>query len=270
MSNIKQYTIIMKKKKAHVVIIANQKGGVGKTTTAVNLAASLAAAGKKTLLVDSDPQGNASSSVGMFQKDNQEKGIYDCYSGQATAAECLQATGIKNLIIMPSSIDLVGVEVEMISVPHRERILKDILRDIKERIDFIVIDSPPSLGLLTLNGLTAADSVIIPLQCEYFALEGLALLLDTIRTVRKKMNRGLYIEGILLTMFDKRNKLTYQVAKEISRNFGDLLFKQPIPRNVRLSEAPSHGKPIVEYDKGCPGAVAYRNFTNEFLFRVRS
>jgi len=258
----------MKKIKAKVVVLANQKGGVGKTTTALNLAAALAAKGKKVLLVDSDPQGNASSGVGMFRT-NEDRNIYQCYMGNSDAETSIQQTNVKNLSVLPASIDLVGVEVELISMFNREKQLKSILRPIRDRFHFIIIDCPPSLGLLTINGLTAADSVLIPLQCEYFALEGLALLVNTVRKVKKSLNRGLYIEGILLTMFDRRNRLTHQVAEEIQTHFGKQVFKSVIPRNVRLSESPSHGQTILEYDKSSTGAKAYVKFGNEFLRRSK-
>ncbi len=258
----------MKKLKAKVVVLANQKGGVGKTTTALNLAAVLAAKGKKVLLVDSDPQGNASSGVGLFRA-NQDKNIYQCYMGNSDTESSIQQTNVKNLSVLPASIDLVGVEVELISMLSREKQLKSILRPVRDKFHFIIIDCPPSLGLLTINGLTAADSVLIPLQCEYFALEGLAMLVDTIRKVKKSLNRGLYIEGLLLTMFDRRNRLTHQVAEEIHSHFGKQVYKNTIPRNVRLSESPSHGQTILEYDKNSTGAKAYVKFGNEFLRRSK-
>ncbi|WP_457573598.1 ParA family protein [Desulfolithobacter sp.] len=258
----------MKKQQTKIVALANQKGGVGKTTTALNLAAAVAAKGKKVLLVDSDPQGNASSGVGVF-KSSKDKHLYHCFMNDREAASCIMATGQKNMDILPGSIDLVGVEVELISVKNREKQLSKILRPIKDRYHFIFIDCPPSLGLLTINGLTAADSVLIPLQCEYFALEGLALLVETIRKVKKGLNRGLFIEGLLMTMYDRRNRLTHQVASEIQKHFGDLVFKTVIPRNVRLSESPSHGKTILEYDKSSTGAKAYVKLANEFLRRSK-
>ena len=251
---------------AKVVVLANQKGGVGKTTTALNLAAVLAARRKKVLLVDSDPQGNASSGVGMFNTDP-DKNIYSCYMGMADTAASIRQTNLKNLSVLPASIDLVGVEVELIERSNREKKLRSILRSVRDQFHFIIIDCPPSLGLLTINGLTAADSVLIPLQCEYFALEGLALLVETIRKVKKTLNPGLYIEGLLLTMFDRRNRLTHQVADEIRSHFGEQVYKTVIPRNVRLSESPSHGKTILEYDKNCTGAKAFIKFGNEFLRR---
>ena len=254
--------------KAKIVALANQKGGVGKTTSALNLAAVLASKGKKILLVDSDPQGNASSGVGVFNSDP-KKHLYHCYTNKPEAEACIQKTNLKNLSILAASIDLVGVEVELISVKNREKRLKSILRQVRNQYHFIIIDCPPSLGLLTINGLTAADSVLIPMQCEYFSLEGLAQLIETIRKVKKNFNRGLYIEGLLMTMFDRRNRLTHQVASEIKSHFGDQVFNTVIPRNVRLSESPSYGKTIIEYDKNCPGAKAFIKLGNEFLRRNR-
>ncbi len=253
---------------AKVVVLANQKGGVGKTTTALNLAAVLAAKRKKVLLVDSDPQGNASSGVGMFNADP-DKNMYQCYMGGSGAAASVQKTNLKNLSVLPASIDLVGVEVELINRDNREKQLRSILRPIRDQFHYIIIDCPPSLGLLTINGLTAADSVLIPLQCEYFALEGLALLIETIRKVKKTLNPGLYIEGLLLTMFDRRNRLTHLVADEIRSHFGNQVYKTVIPRNVRLSESPSHGKTILEYDKNSTGAKAFIKFGSEFLRRSK-
>jgi chromosome partitioning protein len=253
---------------AHVIVLANQKGGVGKTTTALNLAAALASKGEKVLLVDSDPQGNASSGVGMFQAE-EGKTLYQCYMGNSETETCALETSLTNLSIIPSSIDLVGAEIELVSMKDREKQLKRVLRPIKEKFNFIILDCPPSLGLLTINGLTASDSVLIPLQCEYFAMEGLAMLVSTIRKVKKKLNRGLYIEGLLLTMYDRRNRLTHQVASEINKHFGKQLYKTVIPRNVRLSESPSHGKTIIEYDKNCAGAKAYMEFSDEFVRRIR-
>ncbi len=253
---------------AHVIVLTNQKGGVGKTTTALNLAAVLANKGKQVLLVDSDPQGNASSGVGMFQAE-EGRTLYQCYMGNSDAEACILTTNLKNLSIIPASIDLVGVEIELVSMADREKQLREILRPVKGKFHFIIIDCPPSLGLLTINGLTASDSVLIPLQCEYFAMEGLAMLISTIRKVKKKLNRGLYIEGLLLTMYDRRNRLTHQVASEIQEHFEKEVYKTVIPRNVRLSESPSHGKTIIEYDKKCTGAEAYIKFGNEFLRRVR-
>jgi chromosome partitioning protein len=255
-------------RKTKIVALANQKGGVGKTTTALNLSAVLASKGKKVLLVDSDPQGNASSGVGVFKTDS-DKHLYHCYMNDPDATSAIQPTNLKNLSILAGSIDLVGVEIELISLKNREKKLKNILRSVHGQYHYIIIDCPPSLGLLTINGLTAADSVLIPMQCEYFAMEGLAQLIATIRKVKKSLNRGLYIEGLLLSMYDRRNRLTHQVAGEIAEHFGDQVFKTVIPRNVRLSESPSHGKTIIEYDKSCPGAKAFIKLGNEFLRRNR-
>lgn len=258
----------MSTKTAKIVVLANQKGGVGKTTTALNLAAVLAGKGKKVLLVDSDPQGNASSGVGLFKSDP-VKHLYSCYADNMTTESCIQQTKVKNLSVLAASIDLAGAEIELISVENREKTLRSILRKVRDKYNFIIIDCPPSLGLLTINGLTAADSVIIPMQCEYFAMEGLAQLVTTIRKVKRSLNRGLYIEGLLMSMFDRRNRLTHQVADEIQNHFGDQVFKTVIPRNVRLSESPSHGKTIMEYDKNCSGAKAFVKLGNEFLKRNR-
>ncbi|PIE59607.1 MAG: chromosome partitioning protein ParA [Desulfobulbus propionicus] len=251
---------------AKVVALANQKGGVGKTTTAMNLAAVLASKKKKVLLVDSDPQSNASSGVGFFNPES-DNNIYSCYTESKVPEECIRQTQLKNLHILPASIDLVGVEIELISEHDREKKLKSVLRSIRDKYEYIIIDCPPSLGLLTVNGLTAADSVLIPLQCEYFAMEGLAQLVATIRKVKKHLNRELYIEGLLLTMYDKRNRLTHSVATEIQGHFGNQVYETVIPRNVRLSESPSHGKTILEYDKNCIGAKAYIKLGSEFLNR---
>lgn len=250
-----------------IIALANQKGGVGKTTTALNLASVLAARGKKVLLVDSDPQGNASSGVGV-RATNGDQNIYNCYIGAKETADCILPTRQKNLSVLAASIDLVGVEVELVNQEGREKRLKTVLRPIKDRFHYILVDCPPSLGLLTINSLTAADSVLIPLQCEYFALEGLALLVQTIRKVKKNLNRELYIEGLLLTMYDRRNRLTHSVASEVQKHFGDQVYRTVIPRNVRLSESPSHGQTILEYDGASSGAKAYQQLGTEFLKRA--
>ena len=251
-----------------IVALANQKGGVGKTTTAINLAASVALLGKKVLLVDSDPQGNASSGLGVNAKEMQYH-LYHCFLAKVDVTQAIQGAGegVDNLSILPTHIDLVGVEVELVNSAKRERFLSEMLAPLVGSYDYIFIDCPPSLGLLTINALTAARSVVIPLQCEYFALEGLSQLVRTIRLVKNSYNKGLFIEGIVLTMFDRRNRLTYTVAKDVRRHFKDRVFETVIPRNVRLSECPSHGKPIMMYDKKSAGALSYMNLGKEFLKR---
>lgn len=252
-----------------VIAIANQKGGVGKTTSAVNLSAALARKKKKVLLVDSDPQGNASSGVGVHQGDNTYQ-LYHCYTREIPLRDALVVPNKKlRLTIVPSGIDLAAAEMELFPVKKREYVLKKMIEGVRNDFDFIIIDCPPSLGLLTINSLTAADSVLIPMQCEYFAMEGLAQLVKTIRSVKKSLNKGLFIEGLLLTMFDKRNRLTFQVEKEIKKHFKDQVFKTVIPRNVRLSECPSHGQSVIEYDVKSTGAQAYIKLANEFMRRQK-
>jgi len=252
-----------------VIAIANQKGGVGKTTSAVNLSAALARKKKKVLLVDSDPQGNSSSGVGVRQGDFKRQ-LYHCYTQEVSIEDVLIVPNKKvRLTIVPSGIDLAAAEMELFPIKKREYVLKNMLKTVRKNFDYIIIDCPPSLGLLTVNSLTAADSVLIPMQCEYFAMEGLAQLIKTIRSVKKSLNKELYIEGLLLTMFDKRNRLTFQVEKEIKKHFGDQVFKTVIPRNVRLSECPSHGQSVIEYDVKSTGAQAYIKLANEFVRRQK-
>ncbi len=251
-------------KKAKIVAIANQKGGVGKTTTAINLSAALSAKKKHTLLVDSDPQGNASSGVGVKVKKTSLH-LYHAFSSNCTVNDIVARSSVDKLDVIPSNIDLVAAEIEMINFEHREFRLKNILDPLLPLYDYIVIDCPPSLGLLTLNALTAANSVLIPMQCEYFAMEGLAQLVHTIRSVKKSFNPQLFVEGLVLTMFDKRNRLTHQVADEIKNHFKEQLFETVIPRNVRLSESPSHGQSIFDYDIQSSGAAAYLSLAKEFL-----
>ena len=246
-----------------VISVANQKGGVGKTTTTINLCTILAKKGKKVLLIDADPQGNATSGLGVEKEI--EISTYDILANDATIEQSLQDTAIKNLKVCPSNINLAGAEVELVSMMSREQRLKEKLEDIKERFDYILIDCPPSLGLITLNAFTASDSVLIPVQCEYYALEGLGQLLNTINLVKKHLNKNIQIEGALLTMYDMRTNLSNQVVKEVKKYFDNKVYKTVIPRNVRLSEAPSYGMPITEYDPRSKGAKAYVKFAKEFL-----
>ena len=246
-----------------VISVANQKGGVGKTTTTVNLSTLLAKKGKKVLLIDTDPQGNATSGLGITKE--LELSVYDILVGDTTFNETVQDTAIKNLKICPSNISLAGAEVELVSMMSREQRLKVKLDEVKEQYDFVLIDCPPSLGLVTLNAFTASDSVLIPVQCEYFALEGLGQLLNTVNLVKKHLNKSLEIEGALLTMYDARTNLSNQVVKEVKKYFENKVYKTVIPRNVRLSEAPSYGMPISLYDSRSKGAKAYDKLTKEFL-----
>ncbi len=249
---------------ARKICIANQKGGVGKTTTAINLSASLAVAEKKTLLVDCDPQGNATTGMGIHKK-NLNKNLYHGMIGTAEAEELIIDTGIDTLKMIPSQVELIGFEVEMMDQPGRNSALRNLLNKIAPAFDYIIIDCPPSLSLLTVNALAAADGMLIPLQCEFYALEGLGQLIDTYKRIQKQINPRLTIAGILLTMFDKRTNLANQVAAEADKYFRQLVFKTRIPRNVRLGEAPSHGKPILLYDALSAGARSYLELAKEIL-----
>ncbi|MBQ9426720.1 MAG: ParA family protein [Paludibacteraceae bacterium] len=253
---------------AKIISLANQKGGVGKTTTAINLSAALAKAGQKVLLIDADPQANASSGLGVDIR-TLDRTIYECLINNIDPATAIIATRVSGLDIIPSHIDLVGAEIEMLNIDNRENILKNILSQLRDRYDYILIDCSPSLGLITVNALTASDAVIIPVQCEFFALEGIAKLLNTIKIIKQKLNPALKIEGFLLTMYDNRLRLSNQVYEEVKRHFGDLVFDTVIARNVRLSEAPSHGLSVIEYDASSKGAKNYEALANELLQRTK-
>lgn len=249
-----------------IISLANQKGGVGKTTTSINLAAALAKAGERVLLVDADPQANTSSGLGVEIREL-DNTIYECLVNGVDPHSAIVATGTKNLSMIPSHIDLVGAEIEMLNMEHREQLMKKVLDQVRDEFDYILIDCSPSLGLITVNALTASDSVIIPVQCEFFALEGIAKLLNTIKIIKSKLNPALKIEGFLLTMFDNRLRLSNQVYEEVKRHFGDLVFNTVIARNVRLSEAPSHGVSVIEYDPGSRGAKQYTALAKELIAR---
>lgn len=253
---------------AKTICIANQKGGVGKTTTSVNLSSALATIGKRVLLIDMDPQGNASSGLGIKRYDSQDANSYHVLIGEKTLAEATQNTANANLKISTANPDLVGAEIELVDMPQREYRLKQAIATVADQYDFVIIDCPPSLGLLTLNALNAADSFLVPLQCEYYALEGLSQLLNTAGLIKKNLNPQLHIEGIVLTMFDVRNNLSHQVVTEIKNHFGEKVFNAIIPRNVRLSEAPSHGQSILEYDSKSVGAVRYLELAREVVARA--
>jgi len=247
-----------------VISVVNQKGGVGKTTTAVNLAASLALSGEKILLIDTDPQGNSTSGLGI-SREELDKSLYEVVAGSCSLSDATVETIIEQLFIVPSSIDLLGAEIELVGREGREAILSKSIEDIRDVYRYILIDCPPSLGLLTLNALVASDSVIVPVQCEYYALEGLSMLTRTIQLIQSAYNRQLEIEGILLTMFDMRNNLAHQVATEVRRHFGQKVYQTIIPRNIALGEAPSHGKPVMLYDMKSRGSQSYLALAKEIL-----
>ncbi|HPB16151.1 MAG: AAA family ATPase [Clostridia bacterium] len=247
-----------------VMAIANQKGGVGKTTTSINLSASLAHIGKKTLLIDNDPQGNATSGLGV-DKWTVEKSVYDTLINDIDIKDTILPTMMDNLFICPSNIQLAGAEIELVSQMMRENRLKNAIETIKKDYDYIVIDCPPSLGLLTLNSLTAADTILVPIQCEYYALEGLKQLMKTVSLVQKHLNPSLKVEGVVMTMYDSRTNLSFQVVESVREHFSDRVYRTIIPRNVRLSEAPSHGVPIILYDKDSRGAISYLELAEEVI-----
>ena len=252
-----------------IISIANQKGGVGKTTTSINLAASLAAMEHKTLLVDADPQANSTSGLGVSKKDI-KKTVYECMTDESLVIDDVLRTDIDYLELLPSGIDLVGAEVEMIDLENRDNRMKNCLSNIRDEYEFIIIDCSPSLGIVTVNSLVSSDSVIIPVQCEYFALEGLGKLLETIRLIQSKLNKNLTIEGILMSMYDVRLRLSNQVVEEVQTHFKSLVFDTIIPRNVKLSEAPSFGIPAISYDANCKGSLSYLNLAKELVDKNES
>ncbi len=247
-----------------VISVANQKGGVGKTTTCVNLASYLANCGKKVLLIDMDPQGNACASLGV-EIDKNKESVYEVLLGEANLSEAIYPSVQENLFVVPSTVDLAGAEVDLVYMDRREYVMKEALANYKKDYDYIFIDCPPSLGLLTVNALTATDTVLIPIQCEYFALVGLGQLMNTVRLIKKHLNPNVEIEGVLLTMKDNRSNLVAQVSEEIKKYFGAKVYDTYIPRNIRLAESPSHGKPILMYDSKSKGALAYKSLCDEFL-----
>lgn len=249
-----------------VIAIANQKGGVGKTTTSINLAACLGEAGKKVLLIDIDPQGNTSSGVGI-SKDDTENTIYQVLLGKCSMEEAIQHDVFENLDIVPSNVNLAGAEIELIEIENREYILKNAIATVSDRYDYIIMDCPPSLSMLTVNGMTASDTVLVPIQCEYYALEGLSQLIHTVNLVKKKLNPELELEGVVFTMYDARTNLSLQVVENVKSNLKQTIYKTIIPRNVRLAEAPSHGLPITVYDSKSAGAESYRLLAEEVINR---
>ena len=253
---------------SRIISVANQKGGVGKTTTAINLAACLALSGQKVLIIDIDPQGNASSGLGVNLRENQ-KGIYELLAGNASLDQVIYSTEIDTLKIIPSNVDLAGAEIELVGRDHREKILSMALNGVNAEYEFVVIDCPPSLGLLTLNALAVSQSVLIPMQCEYYALQGLSQLLKTLKRIQKSINPDLKVEGILLTMYDARTLLNGQVENHVKKYFSEFLMKTIIPRNIRLSEAPSHGKPIVLYANRSKGSDSYVELAQEVIQRTK-
>ena len=254
---------------SRIIAIANQKGGVGKTTTTVNLAACLASAGKKVLLIDIDPQGNSTSGLGV-DKRRCEKTVYDCLINEERMEDVAIQTQYENLFLCPSNLDLSGAEIELISVMGRENRLKQSLENVKEDYDYILIDTPPSLGLITINTLTAANSVLIPIQCEFYALEGVSQLVETIKRIKKALNPSLFIEGIVMTMYDARTNLAVQVVDEVKRFFPGKVYSTIIPRNVRISEAPGFGRPVIYYDASSKGAQAYTELASELIENTKS
>lgn len=250
-----------------ILSVINQKGGVGKTTTVINLSSALAIKGKRVLILDLDPQGNSSTGLGI-EDSTREKNIYNCLVEKEDVNSVIQKTSIKNLDIVPATVDLAGAEIEISETEHKLFTLKNVVKDVVKSYDFIFLDCPPSLGLLTLSSLTASTGVLIPVQCEFFALEGITHLVKTISVIQKTTNPGLIIEGLVMTMYDKRNKLSSLVKDDIEEVFGNKVFYTRIPRNVRVSEAPSYGKPVITYDEQCPGSQAYIRLASELLKRV--